>query len=235
MTLPVTVFTVKAFYCIVFERTKSKITQNIKMQLSTCTVSHFPTKKKVFLYRLAHSFNGYILRVTLTATVFIVKVFYCIVFERTKSKITQNIKMQLSTCTVSHFPTKKKVFLYRLAHSFNGYILRVTLTATVFIVKVFYCLVFERTKSKLNQNIKMRPGTCTVPFSNTNKVFLHRLAHFFNGYVFRVTLTVTVFLVKAFYCVVFEQIKSKITHNIKMRPGTCTVSHFPTLIKSVPS
>ncbi len=74
-----------------------------------------------------------------------------------------------------------------------------------------------------------------VQFSNTNKVFLHMLAHSVNGYVFRVTLTVTVFPDKAFYCIVFEKTKSKITQNIKLRPGTCTVSHFPTLIKSVPS
>ncbi len=36
-------------------------------------------------------------------------------------------------------------------------------------------------------------------------MFLHRLAHSFNGYVFRVTLTVTVLLVNAFYCIVLKK------------------------------
>ncbi len=57
-------------------------------------------------------------------------------------------------------------------------------------------------------------------------MFLHRLAHSFNCHVFRVTLTITVFIVNAFYCIVLEKNKSKITHNNKMRLSTCTVSHF---------
>ncbi len=123
----------------------------------------------MFLHRLAHSFNGYVYRVTLTITVSIVKAFYCIVLEKNKSRITHNIKMCLSTCTVSHFPTLMKVFLHRLAHSSNGYIFRVTLTVTVFIFNLFYCIVLEKNKSKITHNNKMRLGTCTVPFSNTNK------------------------------------------------------------------
>ncbi len=39
------------------------------------------------------------------------------------------------------------MFLYRLAHSFNGYVYRVTLTITVFIVKAFYCIVLEKNRS----------------------------------------------------------------------------------------
>ncbi len=189
----------------------------------------------MFLHRLAHYFNGYVYRVTLTITVFIYNSFYCIVLEKNKSKITHNNKMRLSTCTVSHVPTLIKVFLHRLAHSFNGYVYRVTLTITVFIVKAFYCIVLEKNKSKITHNIKMRLSTCTVSHVPTLiKVFLHRLAHSFNGYVYRVTLTITVFIVKAFYCIVLEKIKSKITPNNKMRHSTCTVSHFTTLIKSFP-
>ncbi len=128
------------------------------------------------------------------------------------------------------------MFLHSLAHSSNGYIFRVTLTVPVFIFKAFYCIVLEKNKSKITHNIKMRLSTCTVShFPTLIKVFLHRLAHSFNGYVYRVTLTITVFIFNSFYCIVLEKNKRKITHNNKMRLSTCNVSLVPTLINSVPS
>ncbi len=103
------------------------------------------------------------------------------------------------------------MFLHRLAHSFNGYVFRVTLTVTVFPLKAFYCIVLEKTKSKITQNIKMRPTTWIISvYSNTHKKFLHRLAYSLNGYVYSVTLTITIFIFNSFYCIVLEKNKSKI-------------------------
>ncbi len=173
---------------------------------------------------------------TPTVTIFIVKVFYCIVLEKNKSRITHNIKMCLSTCTVSHFPTLIKSVPSQVSSFFKGYIFRVTLTVTVFIFNLFYCIVLEKNKSKITHNNKMRLSTCTLSlFPTLIKVYRHRLAHSFNGYVYKVTLTVTVFIFNLFYCIVLEKNKSRITHKNKMRLSTCTVSHVPTLIKSVPS
>ncbi len=76
----------------------------------------------MFLHRLANSCHLYLFRVTLTVTVFIDNVFYCIDLEKTKNKITQNIKMRLSTCSVTFSNTYKKCSFYRLAHSLYIYI-----------------------------------------------------------------------------------------------------------------
>ncbi len=165
---------------------------------------------------------------TLTITVLIVKSFYCIVLEKIKSKITTNNKMRHSTCTVSHFQTLIKRVRYRLAQYFNWYVIQSDPDYYCINCQVILLYSLEKIKSKFTTNNKMRPSTChCVPFSNTHKnVFLYRLAHYSNLYLFRVTLNITVLIVKSFYCIVLEKIKSKITTNNKMRHSTALCPIF---------
>ncbi len=96
--------------------------------------------------RFAHSFNWFLFRVTLSSTVLIFKSFYCIVLEKIKGKMTPNIKVHSSTCTMSHLSNTHKKLSFTFAHSFNWYLFRMTLAITVSVFKPFYCIVLEKSK-----------------------------------------------------------------------------------------
>jgi len=63
VSLSITVFIFKSFYCIVLEKMKGKLTPNTEVHSSTYTMSHVQTlKKKFFLHGFAHSFNIFLFR-----------------------------------------------------------------------------------------------------------------------------------------------------------------------------
>ncbi len=98
------------------------------------------------------------------------------------------------------------------------------LTINVFIFKSFHCTASEKIKGNITPN---NLALWLFPYIQTLiKKILYRIAHYLNWYVFWLTVTITLFIFKTFYCIILEKIKSKITPRNKMHPTTWIISVY---------
>ncbi len=119
----------------------------------------------------------------------------------------------------------EKTFLYRFTGSFDLVSFSETLNITALTFESFYCTVWEKLNCKFTPRVKVLSSICTISyFKHSYKSFLYMFAGSFNLVSFSVTLIITVFSFKSFYCIVFEKMNGKYTPRVNMLSRTY---HFP--------
>ncbi len=150
--------------------------------------------------------------VTPTITVWMFKSFYCIVLEKICQNHSKN-KVHFSSCSITHFKHSQFFsFIGWPVLSIDSYSQWPWLLLYAFLCH-FYCIVLE--KNNVNNVTASTQGhsssfTWHLVFKHSYKYLLYRFARSFDWFLFRVILTITVLIVKCFYCIVLETIGLKL-------------------------